>query len=74
LPSCLYGIKEYAKDFARLKDKVYEEKALALIGKLYEPAQFIMEVIGADKLKKPSRSSGKRSPSISPAMRSWARR
>ncbi|MCE5266020.1 MAG: FAD-binding oxidoreductase [Deltaproteobacteria bacterium] len=55
-PSCLYGIKEYAKDFARMKDKVYEEKALALIKKLYEPAQFVMEVIGADKLKKPARN------------------
>lgn len=59
-PSCLYGIKEYAKDFAKIKDKVYEEKALALIGKLYEPAQFIMEVIGADRLKKPSRKLGKK--------------
>jgi Fe-S oxidoreductase len=53
-PSCLYGMKEYVKDFAKMKDKVYEEKALALIKKLYEPAQFVMEVIGADKLKKPS--------------------
>ncbi len=59
-PSCLYGIKEYAKDFARIKDKAYEEKALALIGKLYEPAQFIMEVIGVDKLKKPSKKLGKK--------------
>ena len=55
-PSCLYGIKEYAKDFARMKDKVYEEKALALIKKLYEPAQFMMEVIGADNVAKPQKA------------------
>ena len=54
-PSCLYGIKEYAKDFARMKDKVYEEKANALIKKLYEPAQFMMEVIGADHVAKPEK-------------------
>jgi len=54
-PSCLYGIKEYAKDFARMKDKVYEEKANALIKKLYEPAQFMMEVIGADHMAKPKK-------------------
>jgi FAD/FMN-containing dehydrogenase/Fe-S oxidoreductase len=54
-PSCLYGIKEYAKDFARMKDKAYEEKALALIKKLYEPAQFMMEVIGMDHLTKPKK-------------------
>ena len=59
-PSCLYGIKEYAKDFARMKDKVYEEKARALIKKLYEPAQFIMEVIGADQLQKPAKELKKK--------------
>lgn len=59
-PSCLYGIKEYARDFARMKDKVYEKRALALIRKLYEPAQFIMEVIGADKLRKPTRALTKK--------------
>ena len=55
-PSCLYGIKEYAKDFAQMKDKVYEEKANVLIGKLYEPAQFMMEVIGADQMIKPEKA------------------
>jgi FAD/FMN-containing dehydrogenase/Fe-S oxidoreductase len=54
-PSCLYGIKEYAKDFAGMQDKVYEEKANALIKKLYEPAQFMMEVIGADRLARPKK-------------------
>jgi len=55
-PSCLYGIKEYAKDFARMNDRAYEEKARALIAKLYEPAQFMMEVIGADRLAKPGKA------------------
>jgi len=55
-PSCLYGIKEYAKDFAQMKDTVYEEKAKALIKKLYEPAQFMMEVIGADHIAKPQKA------------------
>jgi FAD/FMN-containing dehydrogenase/Fe-S oxidoreductase len=59
-PSCLYGIKEYAKDFKRMKDTVYEEKALALIRKLYDPAQFMMEVIGADHLEKPERELKRR--------------
>jgi glycerate-2-kinase/FAD/FMN-containing dehydrogenase/Fe-S oxidoreductase len=55
-PSCLYGLKEYAKDFAKIKDKIYEEKARALIDKLYEPAQFIMEVIGTDRLQLPKKA------------------
>jgi FAD/FMN-containing dehydrogenase/Fe-S oxidoreductase len=55
-PSCLYGIKEYAKDFGRMKDSLYEEKANALIKKLYEPAQFMMEVIGADHVAKPEKA------------------
>jgi FAD/FMN-containing dehydrogenase/Fe-S oxidoreductase len=59
-PSCLYGIKEYAKDFARMNDKAYEEKANALVKKLYEPAQFMMEVIGADHLGKPKKELKKR--------------
>jgi glycolate oxidase iron-sulfur subunit len=50
-PSCIYGIKEYANDFAKVNDKVYEEKARKLVKKLYDPGQFIMEVIGPDKLK-----------------------
>ena len=50
-PSCIYGIKEYANDFAKVKDKVYEEKAQKLVRKLYDPGQFVMEVIGPDKLK-----------------------
>lgn len=55
-PSCLYGIKEYAKDFTRMKDSLYEDRANALIRKLYEPAQFMMEVIGADHVVKPEKA------------------
>jgi glycerate-2-kinase/FAD/FMN-containing dehydrogenase/Fe-S oxidoreductase len=50
-PSCIYGIKEYANDFAKVNDKVYEEKARKLVKKLFDPGQFIMEVIGPDKLR-----------------------
>jgi FAD/FMN-containing dehydrogenase/Fe-S oxidoreductase len=50
-PSCLYGFKEMAKDFARIGDKVYEEKARALVKKLYDPGQFIMEIIGPARLE-----------------------
>ena len=54
-PSCLYGIKEYAKDFTMMNDTVYQEKALALIRKLYEPAQFMIEVTGVDHITKPKK-------------------
>jgi FAD/FMN-containing dehydrogenase/Fe-S oxidoreductase len=54
-PSCILGFKEYAKDFDRIKDKAYEKKAQALVEKIFEPAQFIMEVIGPDNLKPPTR-------------------
>jgi glycerate-2-kinase/FAD/FMN-containing dehydrogenase/Fe-S oxidoreductase len=50
-PSCLIAFKEYAKDFARIKDTVYEQKAQTLVGKLYDPARFVMQVIGPDKLR-----------------------
>jgi glycolate oxidase iron-sulfur subunit len=50
-PSCIYGFKEMAKDFARIGDKVYEEKAQALVKKLYDPGQFIMEIIGPARLE-----------------------
>ena len=35
----------------RMKDNVYEEKAKKLVKKLYDPGQFMMEVIGPDKLR-----------------------
>lgn len=54
-PSCILAFKEYAKDFARLKDTVYERKAQDLIKKLFDPAQFIMEVMGSDNLRPPTR-------------------
>ena len=53
-PSCILGFKEYAKDFGRINDKAYEKKAQALVEKIFEPAQFIMEVIGPDNLKPPT--------------------
>lgn len=53
-PSCILAFKEYAKDFNRLGDKEYAKKAEELAKKTYEPAQFIMEVIGADNLKQPT--------------------
>lgn len=59
-PSCLYGIKEYAKDFGRMNDKAYEAKAKALIARLYEPDRFMMEVIGADHLAKPQNRLNRR--------------
>jgi len=52
-PSCLYGIKEYSKDFRMMNDKLYEGKASDLIKRLYDPARFMMEVIGPDHLAKP---------------------
>ena len=54
-PSCILGLKEYAKDFGRIKDKAYEKKAQTLVEKIFEPAQFIMEVIGPANLKPPTR-------------------
>jgi len=50
-PSCIYGFKEMAKDFAQIGDTVYEAKARALVKKLYDPGQFIMEVIGPARLE-----------------------
>ena len=50
-PSCLLAFKEYAKDFARVQDTVYEKKAQEIVNKLYDPAQFIMKVIGPDNLR-----------------------
>jgi Fe-S oxidoreductase len=54
-PSCLLAFKEYARDFARIGEDEYAQKAEQLVKKIYEPAQFIMEVIGAENLKKPTR-------------------
>jgi len=55
-PSCILAFKEYERDFNRIKDSTYAEKARAIVEKFYEPAQFIMEVIGPDNLKKPAKS------------------
>ena len=53
-PSCLLAFKEYARDFARSGNEEYARKAEQLVKKIYEPAQFIVEVISVDNLKKPS--------------------
>ncbi|HOR00709.1 MAG TPA: DUF4147 domain-containing protein [Anaerolineae bacterium] len=50
-PSCILAFKELAKEFARLGDTAYEEKAKALVAKLYDPAQFIVKVIGVANLE-----------------------
>jgi FAD/FMN-containing dehydrogenase/Fe-S oxidoreductase len=55
-PSCLYGIKSYVRDFAVLNDRAYEEKAKVLAGRLYDPAGFLMEVVGAENLVRPDRA------------------
>jgi len=50
-PSCIIAFEEYSKDFARIKDKVYEKKAQDIVNKLYNPSQFIIKVIGPNNLK-----------------------
>jgi FAD/FMN-containing dehydrogenase/Fe-S oxidoreductase len=50
-PSCILAFQEYAKDFARIKDDVYENKAKDIVGRLWDPARFIMEVIGPNNLR-----------------------
>jgi glycolate oxidase iron-sulfur subunit len=50
-PSCIIAFEEYAKDFSRIKDIVYEKKAKEIVNKLYDPAQFIMNVVGANNLR-----------------------
>lgn len=50
-PSCILAFKELAKEFARLGDTAYEKKAQELVAKLYDPAQFVVQVIGVQNLK-----------------------
>ena len=50
-PSCILAFEEYAKDFERIKDTAYEKKARDIVTKLYNPAQFIMKVIGPNNLR-----------------------
>ena len=50
-PSCIIAFKEYAQDFARIGDTAYEQKAREIVNKLYDPAQFIIKVIGPENLK-----------------------
>jgi FAD/FMN-containing dehydrogenase/Fe-S oxidoreductase len=53
-PSCVLAFKEYARDFERIGDQVYAGKARAIVEKFFEPAQFIVEVVGLDNLKTPT--------------------
>lgn len=50
-PSCMLGFKEFAKEMAREGDTEYEQKALEVVKKLYDPAQFIVNVIGTANMK-----------------------
>ncbi len=50
-PSCLLAFKEYARDFARIKDTEYEKKARELVERLYDPAQFVINVIKPAHMK-----------------------
>lgn len=50
-PSCLLAFKEYARDFAHIGNTEYEKKAQELAKKVYDPARFIIEVIGAANLQ-----------------------
>lgn len=54
-PSCILAFKELAKEFARLGDTAYEQKAKDLVAKLYDPAQLIVKVIGVENLKPATR-------------------
>ena len=54
-PSCLLGFKEVGKEFARIGDKEYEKKAKELVAKLYDPATFIVKVIGIENMKPATR-------------------
>jgi FAD/FMN-containing dehydrogenase/Fe-S oxidoreductase len=54
-PSCLLAFREYAKDFARAKDAIYEKKAQDLSSRVIDPAGFITKVIGVDNLRRPVR-------------------
>ena len=50
-PSCILAFKEYARDFARIQDTAYAKKAMGIVNKLYDPAQFIFKIIGPNNLK-----------------------
>ena len=54
-PSCILAFKELPKEFARLGDATYEERAKQVVAKLYDPARFIVEVVGVQNLKPATR-------------------
>ena len=53
-PSCIIAFKEYAKDLEESGDTEYAQKAREIVEKLKEPAQYIVEVVGKENLKKPT--------------------
>ncbi len=54
-PSCILAFKEYAKDFAEIGETEYARKAKDIVAKLKEPAQYILEVVRKENLKKPAK-------------------
>jgi glycerate 2-kinase len=50
-PSCIIGFKDYPKEFERAGDQEYQKKSEELVAKLYDPARFIVQVIGKGNLK-----------------------
>jgi len=49
-PSCKLAFAEYAKDFERIGDTVYAEKAHDLLERVSDPADYVMTVVGAEHL------------------------
>jgi len=53
-PSCILAFKEYAHDLEKAGETEYAQKARDIVEKLKEPAQYIVEVVGKENLKKPT--------------------
>ncbi|MBN1687255.1 MAG: 4Fe-4S dicluster domain-containing protein, partial [Spirochaetales bacterium] len=53
-PSCILAFKEYAHDLEKAGETEYAQKARDIVKKLKEPAQYIVEVVGKENLKKPT--------------------
>jgi glycerate 2-kinase len=50
-PSCIIGFKDYPKEFERAGDTEYQKKSEELVAKIYDPARFMLKVVGPEKLK-----------------------
>ncbi len=53
-PSCILAFKEYAHDLEKIGEIEYAKKARAIAGKFYDPARFVLEVIGPANLTMPA--------------------